>query len=60
MDQIIFVIVGTIMTVQYILSPVKFLERIIMLLEKIGGTGEAQVAGDIRKVVRNYYVRGVK
>lgn len=60
MDQIIFVTVGTIVTVvYYILSPVKLLDRVVGLLEKLGRTNTAGIANKAQKV-RSYYVRNFK
>ncbi len=60
MDQIIFVTAGTIVTVvYYILSPVKLSDRVVGLLERLGRTNNAGIAGKAQKV-RSYYVRNFK
>lgn len=60
MDQIIFVIAGTIVTVvYYILSPVKLSDRVVGLLERLGRTNTAGVTNKAQKV-RSYYVRNFK
>lgn len=60
MDQVIFVTAGAIVTVvYYILSPVKLSDRVLGLLERLGRTNTAGVAGKAQKV-RSYYVRNSK
>lgn len=60
MDQMIFVTVGTFIVVSYyILSPVKLLDRVVGLLEKLGSTNTAGITNKAQKV-RSYYVRNFK
>lgn len=57
MDQIIFVVTGTVITVvYYILSPVKLSERVLGILESLGKVNTAGIAGKAQKA-RSYYVR---
>lgn len=58
MDQLIFVGLGTAVAVYHILSPVKLMERITMLLEKLGNGNGTEFAGGAQKV--RYYVRNFK
>ncbi|MEW6418764.1 MAG: hypothetical protein AB1480_11700 [Nitrospirota bacterium] len=60
MDQIIFVVLGTVITVSYyILSPVKLSEKILGWLERLGRIDTSGVGGKAQKV-RSYYVRKCK
>jgi len=56
MDQIIFVIVGTVVVVYYILSPVNLLERVMDMLERVGRIDNTGIANK-GQGVRRYYVR---
>jgi hypothetical protein len=57
MDQIIFVIAGTVITVAYyILSPVKLSDRVTGLMEKLGKMNNTGIAVKEQKV-SSYYVR---
>jgi len=59
MDQIIFVVGGTVITVAYyIISPVKLSARLLGLLERLG-RNNAGVAAKAQKI-RSYYVRNLK
>lgn len=60
MDQIIFVLSGTVVTVfYYILSPVKLSERFMGILERLGSVNTGRNAAKPQRA-RSYYVHGIK